>query len=1019
MGRLHQPAGRIQFTLQRAQLTTEHAEDIPPAAMPDYRNFTSWFCITPCRAALLAMCWLVLLASPGVALAVGQASIAAPATLRVALDDNYPPFIMRKANGALEGYLVDQWKLWESKTGVRVEFIASDWAQAQKTMAEGRADVLDTLFQTPERAHTLDFSPAYAQIPVAIYTSADLAGLANLDALQGFQVGVKNGDACVDKLSTGGIVALKSYPSYEALVQAAIANKIRVFCMDEPPANYLISRAGAEQKFLKAFTLYTGEFHRAVRKGDVATLALLQRGFSAITVNEQRALHDKWMGLSLSNPLHRNLYYALIIAAALILMLAAMTILLRLLVKRRTADLLSASNRLQGTLDALPDLMFELGLDGRYYNCHSPQPDLLPAPPSELLGKTLIDVLPPDVAQISMSALQQAHKTGYATGEYELALPQGKHWFEFSIARKPVKNGQEPRFIVLSRDITERQQAELELRIAAVTFESQESIMITDANRVILRVNQAFTEDTGYTAGEITGKTPRLLRSGRHKAGFYRSMWEIINRTGAWQGEIWDQHKNGTIYPKWLTITAVRGHDGIITHYVGTHLNITERKSAEDKIQYLAFYDSLTRLPNRRLLMDRLQQALASSERTGRAGSLLLIDLDNFKNLNDTLGHVTGDLLLQQVTQRLETCIREGDTVARLGGDEFVLMLLDLNEQALEAAAQTEAIGKKVLATLNQPYQLGAYLHRCTVSIGAALFKDLQQTTDELMKQTDIAMYQAKKAGRNTLRFFDPQMQASISARVALEGELHQALEKQQFHLHYQIQMDGSLCPLGAEALIRWIHPERGMVSPAHFIPLAEETGLILPIGQWVIETACAQLKVWQQNVLTQDLILSVNVSAKQFCQADFVAQVQAAAQRHAINPMRLKLELTEGMLLENINDTIATMNALNNIGVQFSLDDFGTGYSSLQYLKQLPLDQLKIDQSFVRDIATNNSDIAIVRTIVAMARSLDMEVIAEGVETEEQRLLLLKNGCSNYQGYLFGRPLPIEQFEASLTHTR
>jgi diguanylate cyclase (GGDEF)-like protein/PAS domain S-box-containing protein len=1017
MGHLHQPAGRIQLILKLAQLTTEHAEDFPPAAMPDDRNSASWFCMTPCRAGLLAMCWLVLLAAPVVALAVEPASTAAPATLRVALDDNYPPYIMRKANGALEGYLVDEWKLWESKTGVQVVLIASDWAQAKKTMAEGRADVLDTLFDTPEREHTLDFSPAYAQIPVAIYTNANLTGLANLDALRGFQVGVKNGDACIDKLSTGGISDLKTYPSYKALVQAAVANKIQVFCMDEPPANYLIFRDRAEQKFHKAFTLYTGEFHRAVHKGDAATQALLKRGFSAITVDEQRALHDKWMGLSLSNPLHRNLFFALIIAAALILMLAAMTILLRLLVKRRTADLLSASNRLQGTLDALPDLLFELGLDGRYYHCHSPDPELLPAPPHELLGKTLIDILPPDVAQISMSALQKAYKTGYAAGEYELALPQGKHWFEFSVARKPVKNGQEPRFIVLSRDITERKQAELDLRIAAVTFESQESIMITDANRVILRVNQAFTEETGYTADEVVGKTPRLLSSGRHKAGFYRAMWETINQTGAWQGEIWDKRKNGEIYPKWLTITAVKGSNGVVSHYVGTHMDITERKAAEEKIQYLAFYDFLTHLPNRRLLMDRLQQALSSSERIGRTGALLLIDLDNFKNLNDTLGHDIGDLLLQQVSHRLESCIREGDTVARLGGDEFVLMLLDLSEHPLEAATQTKTLGKKIIATLNQSYQLGAYVHRCTVSIGATLFKDHLQATDELMKQADIALYQAKKAGRNTLRFFDPQMQASISAHVALEGELHKAIEKQQFHLHYQIQMDSSLRPLGAEALIRWMHPERGMVSPAQFIPLAEETGLILPIGQWVLETACAQLKAWEKNELTHDLILSVNVSAKQFSQIDFVAQLQATAQHHAINPKRLKLELTEGMLLENINDTIATMNALNQIGVQFSLDDFGTGYSSLQYLKQLPLDQLKIDQSFVRDIATNNSDIAIVRTIVAMARSLGMEVIAEGVETESQRQLLHTNGCTNYQGYLFGRPVPIEQFEASLKH--
>jgi diguanylate cyclase (GGDEF)-like protein/PAS domain S-box-containing protein len=440
-----------------------------------------------------------------------------------------------------------------------------------------------------------------------------------------------------------------------------------------------------------------------------------------------------------------------------------------------------------------------------------------------------------------------------------------------------------------------------------------------------------------------------------------------------------------------------------------------ERVAAEEKIQYLAFYDSLTNLPNRRLLMDRLQQALASCTRSGREGALLFIDMDNFKNLNDTLGHDIGDALLRQVAQRLESCIREGDTVARLGGDEFVVMLLDLNEQPIEAAAQTESIGEKILAVLSQPYQFDQHVYRCSSSIGVTLFKDHQQATEELMKQADIAMYQAKKAGRNALRFFDRQMQENISARVSLESELHNAIEFQQFHLHYQIQVDSSYQPLGAEALIRWIHPVRGMVSPIQFIPLAEETGLILPIGQWVLETACAQLKAWQQGPLTRNLVLAVNVSAKQFRQANFVAQVQAAIQRHAIDPMLLKIELTEGMLLENIEDTIATMNALNEIGIQFSLDDFGTGYSSLQYLKRLPLDQLKIDQSFVGDIATNSSDIAIVRTIVAMARSLDIAVIAEGVETEEQRQLLHKNGCTHYQGYLFGKPVPIEQFEAQL----
>ena len=440
-----------------------------------------------------------------------------------------------------------------------------------------------------------------------------------------------------------------------------------------------------------------------------------------------------------------------------------------------------------------------------------------------------------------------------------------------------------------------------------------------------------------------------------------------------------------------------------------------EKEKRAKELNNLAFYDPLTGLPNRRLLMGRLHQAFASSARSGQEGALLFIDLDNFKDINDTLGHDIGDLLLQQTAQRLESCLREGDTVARLGGDEFVVILEDLRRQPIEAATQTKAVGEKILAALGQPCQLATHEYHSTASIGATLFSDRHKTAEELLQRADIAMYQAKKVGHNTLRFFNPKMQDVINARAALEGDLRKALESHQFNLYYQIQVDSSHHPLGAEALIRWIHPERGMVSPAQFIPLAEETGLILPIGQWVLETACIQIKTWEQDVLTRDLVLSVNVSAKQFHQVDFVTQVKDAVQRHTINPKRLKLELTESMLLENIEDTIATMNALHEIGILFSLDDFGTGYSSLQYLKRLPLDQLKIDQSFICDIATNSSDKAIVRAIIAMAHSLDLDVIAEGVETEEQRQILLKRECTHYQGYLFSKPVPIEQFEALL----
>ena len=604
---------------------------------------------------------------------------------------------------------------------------------------------------------------------------------------------------------------------------------------------------------------------------------------------------------------------------------------------------------------------------------------------------------------------------GFYEGEYIATHSDAETWIYMTCA--PSRDGQGiiAGGVAIIQDISERRQADANLRIAATAFEAQEGILITDANGMILRVNNAFTSITGYTAAEVIGRNPKLLSSGRHNAAFYNVMWNSIRNNGKWEGEILNRRKNGEIYPEFIGITAVKDSSGFVTNYVSTFTDITLSNNAAEEIRNFAFYDPLTSLPNRRLLMDRLHQALAFSARSGLRGALLFIDLDNFKKINDTLGHIIGDSLLQQIAQRLASCMRKGDTVARLGGDEFVVVLGELSEQAIEAAKQTKDISEKILAMLNQPYQLGTHEYHSSSSIGAVIFNDNTQSEEELMKRADIAMYQAKQAGRNTLMFFDPKMQDIINARAALEIELRKALENHELQLYYQIQVNSSHCPLGAEALIRWLHPERGLISPAQFIPLAEETGLILPVGHWVLETACIQLKAWEQDEYTRNLALAVNVSPKQFRQTGFVEQVQSLVQRHAINPKLLKLELTEGMLLDNIEDTIATMNALRDVDVRFSLDDFGTGYSSLQYLKQLPLDQIKIDQSFVHDIATNGSDAAIVLTIVAMAHSLNMDVIAEGVETEEQRQLLINMGCTDFQGYLFGKPVPIGQFEALL----
>lgn len=444
----------------------------------------------------------------------------------------------------------------------------------------------------------------------------------------------------------------------------------------------------------------------------------------------------------------------------------------------------------------------------------------------------------------------------------------------------------------------------------------------------------------------------------------------------------------------------------------GIAVDITARKIAEEKIEHLAFYDPLTNLPNRRLLLDRLAHVSSNAMRQQRLGALLFIDLDNFKTLNDTYGHNRGDLLLQKVAQRLSESIRKGDTLARLGGDEFVLLLENLPVDTLQAANQTETVAEKILNVLRQPYELESTLHNSTPSIGITLFGAVEESIEEPLRRADLAMYEAKSAGRNTFRFFDPQLQAAVTARSFLEADLRSALREHQFLLHFQAQINAGNSLCGAEVLLRWQHPQRGMISPMEFIPVAEESGLILSIGRWVLDSACAQLARWAEQPLFAELSIAVNVSSRQFHQADFVEQVLHSLSAAGANPRRLKLELTESLLISNVEDVVAKMTALKAVGVAFALDDFGTGYSSLAYLKRLPLDELKIDQSFVRDTLTDANDAAIVITIIALAKSLNLAVIAEGVETEAQRAFLAQHACMSYQGYLFSRPLPLAAFE-------
>jgi diguanylate cyclase (GGDEF)-like protein/PAS domain S-box-containing protein len=586
----------------------------------------------------------------------------------------------------------------------------------------------------------------------------------------------------------------------------------------------------------------------------------------------------------------------------------------------------------------------------------------------------------------------------------------------------PLEGGKEVRLLIDSfnklQDHIKEQQAALQAReeqiqVAASVFGgTSEAILISSSDNLIVSVNRAFCKMTGYVEAELVGQNPRLLQSGRHGLSYYKEMWADLQNVGQWHGEIWNRRKNGEIYPARITISVLFDDAGKVLRYIAIAADITSRKKSEDEINSLAFYDPLTELPNRRLLLDRLRQAMATSARSQKHGALLFIDLDNFKTLNDTLGHDIGDMLLRQVGQRLLSCVREGDTVGRLGGDEFVVMLEELSKDPMEASGQAEVVGNKVIASLNQAYQLDSFQHHSTPSIGVVIFVGHHETVDELMKRADLAMYQAKAAGRNNIRFYDPQMQVAIMTRVALESDLRDAVAQDQFVLHYQPQVSRSGKVGGVEALVRWHHPKRGMVQPGEFIALTEETGLILKLGRWVLETACHQLTAWAKQPDFQHLTIAVNVSARQFHHREFVKQVTAILELTGANPERLKLELTESLLAHDIEDINAKMTSLKAKGVSFSLDDFGTGYSSLSYLKQLPLDQLKIDQSFVRDILTDPNDAAIAKMVISLAESMGLEVIAEGVETEAQREFLAGQGCHAYQGYLIGRPLPIIEFE-------
>ena len=562
-------------------------------------------------------------------------------------------------------------------------------------------------------------------------------------------------------------------------------------------------------------------------------------------------------------------------------------------------------------------------------------------------------------------------------------------------------------FIGIIRDITERHRSEKELSLAYKVFESMgEAIGVTDVDNNYILINPAFTRITGYTPEEVIGKNPRFISSGRYDDAFYERFWETLNTTGYWSGELWDRRKSGEEYPKWLSVVAVNDAQDHLQNHISVFSDISERKASDERINFMAHFDALTALPNRVLLHDRLLQAIISAPRHKNKVAVLFLDLDRFKNINDTLGHSFGDLLLQSVAERLTASVRSSDTVSRLGGDEFIVILSGLGETAHAGIA-----AQKIIDSISERFVIRELELHTTVSIGISIFPDDGMANEELISNADVAMYRAKEIGRNNYQFFAQAMNDKSYERLTMENKMRRALERNEFVLYYQPQVNSETGRIiGAEALVRWRQPDIGLVSPAMFIPIAEESGLIVSIGEWVMREACRQNKEWQ-DVGFPSIPVAVNLSAVQFRQKNLTELVADALEKSGLESRWLELEITESGIMQNANAAVQTLHSLKLMGLKLSIDDFGTGYSSLSYLKTFPLDKLKIDQSFVRDITTNQDDAAIVGAIIGMAKSLKLRVIAEGVETIDHLNFLNSSGCKEIQGYYFSKPVPADLF--------
>ncbi|MGX4642668.1 EAL domain-containing protein [Massilia sp. SYSU DXS3249] len=1068
-------------------------------------------------------------------------AMAPAAPLRVVMDANYPPFVHRNADGKLEGYTVDVWRLWQKKTGVPVEMIPANWGEVQPMLLRGDADVIDPIFQTPERETRLDFSGSYATVTTAVYADASLGAIHEMASLKGFEVAVQADDACAEQLRKAGVGKVRVFPSHEALVAAAASQSVKLLCMDEYSADYHLYRLGLQRSYVKAFEVAHDELRRGVRKGDEATLALVERGMAQISKAELDALHERWMGRPLVFTRYaERLVQALVALACLVLALGAWLVTVRRAVGRRTIELEREKAQLRSLVENSPDLVWLKDRTGVYLACNvqaarlfgKPAPDIVGRRDDELFDATAalrfqlsdaaalragrpvtteeIEALPgaggtrvfetiktpvtqPDgtvigvlgvarditerrqqeqtireqdrlLKEMSMLAQIGAWEIDVASGAFhwteELAriyeLPEGQpltletcaacfgpedraliersleearqHGAPFtlelemvsgagkrkwvrSIAR-PVLDGERvARLRGTVQDVTQRRDLEESMRMANLIYQtSLEAIVVTDEANRIVDANPAFARQSGDALASVLGTRPALFASSMHDQGFYERVWQELQEHDAWEGEILDRNVDGSFTAKYVNMRAIRHPDGRIYRHVIQFRDISEQKEKDELIWRQTNFDALTGLPNRRLFVDRLEQELKQAHGAGRGLGVMLLDLDRFKEVNDSFGHAKGDAALVELTRRIERCAPEGTTIGRLGSNMFALVVREF-----DGRTHLETTAEAVIGAIAAPLVLGsegeAYL---SASVGISVYPDDGASAADLVRNAEAAVYLAKSEGRGRFRYFTSTLQQRARSKLALTNDLRLALGRGQLQVHYQPIVDVAGGPVRkAEALLRWSHPEHGMISPARFIPLAEEAGLIDEIGDWVMREAIAGIERWRR-AYGYVVEVSVNVSPVQFDRRGSLAWLQRVV-GSGLPPNSITVEITEGLLVSDAEQVKRCLEALHAAGAKVSIDDFGTGFSSLSYLKDFDVDYLKIDKSFINNLTDNGSDKALTEGIIDLAHRLGIEAIAEGVESAAQRDMLAAFGCDYIQGYFYSPALTREAFEACL----